>query len=241
MKFSVLRTWGISGLIVVLLVAAAAEGQQPRRPRGRGPFRRPGRRDGLAFLVAVPEIQEELGVTPEQQQLLDALQEDLRAQRRGLFRRGFDRPRGGRDGRQRSADNRGRVQSLNKQIEKLVAIVLECDQMERLHQLRLRQEGLRALDRPEFVEILGLSEAQLEEIRELRDAERSARNDPERERLSYEKRARREEKLEMKVGAVLTKEQKQRWKILKGNEFNFPDRLARFGGRRFQNRRGNTR
>lgn len=233
MNVATLRMRASAGLIATLLVATTVEAQPARRPRDRGPFRGRGARDGLMFLLAVPEVQKELDVAPEQQELLDALQEDLRTQRRGLFRRGRGR-------RGRGSDRGDRMQSLNRQMEKLVATVLERQQNERLHELRLQHEGLDALDRPEFVEVLGLSEAQIEEIRELRDAERLARFEPERERLSNSERARRDHELETNVWAVLTKKQEQRWKSARGKAFKFPDR-QRSGRRGFRNRRGNAR
>ena len=115
-----MRLSAVPALITLLLVTSNVDAQQPGRGRGRGPFGGRGMPEGITFLVAVPEIQKELGLSSDQQELLDALQADLRDQRRGLFRGGFGSPRGG-DERERYEESlrmrekmRERIQEFNR-------------------------------------------------------------------------------------------------------------------------------
>jgi hypothetical protein len=184
---------------------------------------------GLTFLIAIPEVQEELAVTPQQQELLESLHADLQTQRRGLFRR--------RSGGARSEEIRDQFRTFREQGEKLVTTILEPSQTQRLHQLRLQHEGIAALDRNEFVQALGLSESQRDKLRDIRGLGLSRGRERSGERLS----AAEWDAHRAQIMAVLSDEQKKRWEAKKGNEFRFPDRLSRFAPRGFGGGRGGDR
>ncbi len=144
-----MRLSAVPALITLLLVTSNVEAQQPGRGRGRGPFGGRGMPEGITFLVAVPEIQKELGLSSDQQELLDDLQADLRDQRRGLYSRGFGSPRG-RD--ERFEELRKKIQEFNRHGDQLVKTVLEPKQAERLDQLELQRAGIRVRRRaPESI------------------------------------------------------------------------------------------
>ncbi len=217
-------------LIMVLIFTASLDAQGPRRDGPRGRFG--GRRmmSPLVLLASVPEVQKELHIDARQQQLLEALVADLGDQQRGLFRGGFDEPREPDDGNSRFERTRSRWQELNRQSERLILAVFEPKQAERLIQLRLQFEGMRALDRAEFLEAIGLTDAQKEQIRQMRDRESADRE------AARDQAPSGGDVLEADVMAVLTDEQKAKWEQMKGEPFAFPEEFPRFGRRGFRGR-----
>jgi hypothetical protein len=184
----------------------------------------------LVLLVSVPDVQNELHVDARQQQLLEALVADLGDQQRGLFRGGFDEPREPDDDNSRFERTRSRWQELSRQSERLILAVFEPKQAERLNQLRLQFESVRALDRAEFLEAIGLTDDQKEQIRQIRDRESA-----DREAARDQTRSGRDV-VEADLMAVLTDEQKAKWEQMKGEPFTFPEGFARFGRRGFRGR-----
>jgi hypothetical protein len=250
-----LRHWIASALMVsVVTTAAQAQPQrgQPQRGQRGGQFGFGGIRisgDGLVFLASVSEIQKELSVTAEQKELLDALSADLRDQTRGLFRGGPGGGQGGGGqgnqgpGQGQPGTNNGleqfqaRMQNIVRRVDELLTTVLEPEQIQRLKQLQLQREGIRALDRPEFVKSLNLTEEQLEQIKKLRGQPapgRGAENNPSAQPADAPR-----ESVESQVLAVLTEEQKEAWNTQKGKPFEFPESLIRPFGRGSSGRGGN--
>jgi hypothetical protein len=225
-----------SCLIALLLIATAADAQSWRGPRGRGPFGGRGAPGGLLFLVSVDAVQDELAVTAEQRELLESLQADLSDQRRGLFARRFAGPPEPGDRNERSDEIQQGMEKLNRQGDELVTAILEPNQTERLQQLRLQHEGVRAFERPEIVKDLGLSDSQLAKIRQMRDEvqPRGAENEVE-DAPAIDRRADRGQ-LESRILAVLTNQQIEDWEKMKGKEFEFPERVSRLGQRRSRGR-----
>jgi hypothetical protein len=218
--------------LLLLAFAPAVAAQQPQGPRGpRGSFALPRRGfgEGVVSLIGMREVQQELELSDAQRELLDALRADLRTQVRVAFRgesrRGSGAERPGRE------EVRNRIREINRQGEELVMLVLEPEQAKRLKQLRLQQEGTRAFDRPETAKAVGLTEAQLTKIREIRNGAQQDGEDP-----SPQQRRARRRQAESDILAVLTSEQKQRWEEMQGEKFQFP-RPARFGRNRSDGRR----
>jgi Spy/CpxP family protein refolding chaperone len=199
---------------ILVLAAAHADAQGPGRGRGRGGFGR-GLGNDLVNLVAMREVREELTIDQEQEQLLDALSADLRDQRRA-FRGGFDGPPARPDDDSPREDGRSRLRRLGETGEKLVLAVLEPGQANRLTQLRVQYEGLRAFDREPFVAAMKLTELQKEQIREIRSADRPP------------------SEMEAEVRMSLTESQIAKWDEMKGDSFTFPERPRRFGRRGFR-------
>jgi hypothetical protein len=171
---------------------------------------------GLAYLVALREVREELDLDEEQEELLNALSADLRDQRRVAFRGDWDDFSDPRESAEDLAERTERIERLNEASEKLITAVLEPAQAARLGELRVQFEGLRAFDREPFVDALELTELQREQIADLR-------------RESRDRAA-----TETAVKMSLSEKQLAKWEELKGAEFKFPERRGRFGRRGFR-------
>lgn len=199
-------------LVMLTLLATTCQAQPSRgdsRARGRST------RDTLFRLLDMPAVRKEIGLRPLQIEILADLQADLGEQRRAAFSTGDplglpDFP--GRDSRDRFDAMRERIQNLRTQGEKLISVVLDANQNERLHQLRLQDEGTRALDRQEFREQLGVSDEQFEKIQTARRTE----DDPS---LS---RRRRQKRVDDAVLGLLSQEQQAKFQEQQGEPFDFP-------------------
>ena len=211
-------------IVVLLLLATIAQAQPPGRPRGRGRFGRGGPSSPLAFLVSMAEVQKELKIDTVQEKLLDALLDDLREQR-GAFRGGFNGPPGDREAQ--FQEYRRHTQKLNRQGEDLLATIFEPEQRARFNQIRIQYEGVRALDRDEVTQVLGLTDTQLQVIREIR--ERDELPDGSRDREVRRPGQQRE----ADMLAVFTEEQKKKWEDMQGKAFAFPRRSRWYGRRGF--------
>lgn len=124
---------------------------------------------------------------------------------------------------------------LSKEAYRAVKDILNADQQKRLRQISLQQVGVRALGRRPIAEELGLSEDRQNEITALiRDASRAARREREARRwLDDSEEADKDarwmadrkmmEKIDKKLNAailaVLTSEQKTKWKEMNGKPF----------------------
>jgi len=202
-------------LTLLVLTCHAQPPQSGTRNRGRAS------RDTLFRLLEIPSVRTELGMQPFQIEVLDDLQADLGEQRRAAFSgdQGWDDAanRGGAElsdqaARERFDAMRTAVQSVRAQGEKLIAVILNADQNNRLNELRLQNEGTRALDRAELRAQLNVTDEQFEQIRQLRQAENEAGTT----------RSRRSKQLDARVLALLNPEQQVHFKALQGEAFEFP-------------------
>lgn len=126
-------------LILSLVLLDSGEADAQRRSRGRRP------RPNIAlFLSDREEIQEEIRLTEEQAELLQALQRDLIAQGAGT--------------RQDDA-----VEIVNK----LFSAVLRPKQATRFAELRVQFEGLRSFERAEIQKAIAVTDEQMSRIRGL--------------------------------------------------------------------------
>lgn len=213
-------------LLIVGLAVLATAAQQPDRRFGRRGGRGGGGRfsgeNSIVRLVEMRDVQRELQLNEDQQQLIYNLLSDRRDQiSRAVQAVAADitpiRPDESiQRAMRRQVEQQAR--SISGKAEQIVAVILDAQQMERLQQIRLQQEGVRALDRQDFRIQLELSPAQIKKIRELRQAPGSSDNG----RLSRE--------VPPEVLAVLSPQQQQLWEQLKGPEFRF-QRRGRFGRR----------
>ena len=142
-------------------------------------------------------------------------------QMRELFQGGF------------SDEARQKMQELNKEGQKIVKEILKEDQQKRLDQVSLQVQGGRALARPEIAKKLGITEDQQGKIKEELTAAREKMQELFQDGPSDETRKKVQE-LNKQVGekilAMLTDEQKTKWKEMTGKDFkgeirfNFPGR-----------------
>jgi len=105
----------------------------------------------------------------------------------------------------------------NGEFDKKIKSILTESQYKRHQQIMLQVEAPASINRPEIAEKLGLSEDQRDRLFEVMQ---SARPEP------GQAPPKREEFVE-KALAVLTSEQKSKWKELTGKPFNFPKPPAR--------------
>ncbi len=226
----------MSGLVLVLIVSTASAQQrrgQGRRGFGGRGFR--GMRASSAMLLGIEEVQKELGLSDEQKKQVDELLSDVREQMRSSFG-GFQEMQdlSQEERAERFAKVIEKVEVTNKQTDEKVGKILDAKQAERLGQLRIQREGLRALSRPKIAERLGLTDQQQAEMRKIREdvrpQARGGRDMSEEDRRAmFARMMQQREKMEADILAVLTDEQKQKWAEAKGQAFEFP-RPQGFGG-----------
>ena len=207
----------LARLSVVELFAATCQAQPPRGGnRGRGRFTR----GSLFRLLEMPQVSKELGLRNTQLEMLNDLRADLGEQQRAVFSgsRPVDIPAdpGRVDPEQAVRDRYDAIQAdilkIHRQGEKLIAVILDPKQTERLNQLRLQEEGSRALIREEIREKLELTDEQFAKLQALGQVSR----DP------SASRRRLQQKLDQDMQAVLSEAQQVKFKELKGDPFQFP-------------------
>jgi len=239
-----LRRTMFRGGVVLLALAGLVHGQD-NRPRigfgGQGPgFGGFGM--GSAGLLAMPEVQKELGITDEQKGLIDDMMADLREQGRNAF--GNFNPQefqnlSQEERQKRMEEGRKRGEEMAKKTEEMVSMILEPKQVDRLQQLRYQQENVRAFNRDEVAKKLELSQEQRDKIRKLQEAARPQpgafpdfRNMSEDERGEFFRKMREQaEKTNTEILNVLTASQKETWAKMQGKKFEFPA-FQGFGARR---------
>ncbi|MEZ6087581.1 MAG: hypothetical protein R3C05_06060 [Pirellulaceae bacterium] len=194
----------LSFLFVGWLVGSATELSAQRR-QGRRPRSNPFATDGLMSMFRIPEVQGELELTREQAELIFALQSDLYSEYRNARRNpaeGSGLP---------TADEvrtKGRLVA-----DRVLAAILGEASFERLNELWLQKQGLRAINSDRFADRLSLSQEQRDAIREL--LSKLSRDYGEREPNASDK------EIAEQVLALLTAEQQTNWEQMLGEPFSF--------------------
>ncbi|MFN8854010.1 MAG: Spy/CpxP family protein refolding chaperone [Planctomycetaceae bacterium] len=232
------------GLLAAVVFPGIALAQGQGRGGFGGGFGGPPGAGGVGALLLMEEVQSELKLTDDQKSKLREAREELRGEAGG--RRG-GAPGGGANFRDMSQeerqkfmeDARKRMQEQAKKSEELARKVLTPEQMTRLNELRVQQEGVRALSRTEVAMALMLTDAQKEAIGDILEQARPQRGPggggpggggrgasaEEREKARAEA-AERTRKTQADIEAVLTDTQKAEWTKLQGAKFTFPERPA---------------
>lgn len=238
--------------IVVLLMATASVTWGQAEGGRRGGFRGGGFGGGMSRLALLRSdaVQKELALSESTVESVQKLQEELRAGRRGGGQGGG---RGNfQDLSQEERDQlRQRMEERAKQEQEKLTSILSTEQMARLNQIYIQQQGARALRDPDIAEKLGLSEQQQQEIatasREAQSGLREQMQDlfqsgGDRQEM-FAKMAELRTKADEGVLAVLTGEQKEKFAEMKGKPFELPPGAfrGRGGGQRGQGRRGGGR
>lgn len=201
---------------------------QPGGGRGRGGPRGFFGGGGSTELLMRDEVREEIMLVDDQQEQLEELQNKFRDSMRSAFQE--MRENGGDFNSMREI-----MEEKRKEMEDGVNDILLPHQLDRLKQLsiqsRMRRSGAQgALESDEVRDRLGLTDEQLEEIREVN---REAQEELQEKIAELQLEARK------KVLAVLTPEQQRTWEELTGDSFKFADRgQGRGRGREAQGRRG---
>ena len=207
-------------VLVVALVAAAAPvaWAQARGERGRGG----GNWPGLVIIAGEKSVQEDLKVTDEQAKTIAGIAEKQREAMRGL-------------GRDASQEDRQKVREQATANEKTLSETLQPEQLKRLKQIALQQQGLAAAERPEIAESLQLTSEQKDKIRDvlqesrgkMRELFQGGNREEAMAKVAEQRKANNE-----KLLALLTDEQKTKWKELTGEPFTGEIRFGGGGRRR---------
>lgn len=214
----------------VLVASLAVAQQAPRTPQGgpggaaRGGF-------GSVFMLFMPEVQKEIGLTAGQKSELEKLLQGSM---------GGPRPQGGPGGPGGQGGQRpggGDIQQRFQETEKKLNALLKPAQKTRLEQLALQAQGPMALQRDDVAAKLGLSGKQKTAIRTIAEKSRpqfgrqgqGGQPQPQDwEKLRKEMEAKREA-ANKQILATLDTKQKAAWTKMLGKPFKFPQRQMRGG------------
>ena len=205
-----MRLLSISLLYLLLVTVPCATAQ--RRFRGSRGVWNAVRNDSFLTLTSMSEVRKEVRLRKEQNDLVDALLVDVRAQ----FRKSFEGANPFRNGVEEA---RKKIKDISGRFDLLLEVVLEPEQLKRLKQLQLQREGLRALDRNDFQEQLSLEETQLQEIQKLLKEGRKRIQDSGDDRKAAQQHR---QQLETDILELLNENQKEKWLAMKGKTYRFP-------------------
>jgi Spy/CpxP family protein refolding chaperone len=227
----------LAGMAIVVLMAEVAQAQGGRRGRfGRGGF---GRNISPVQLVAeADEVRAALNVTPEQEEKIETINDELRDARREAFGGGG----GGGGGDFRAAMEE--MEKLNQEASAKLAEVLEADQQKRLLGISIQVNGAAALSDPAVAKELSITDDQKTKLGEVREsnmeAAREAFRDLRDQDLSQDEMREKAREIQQegdkKLLAVLNSDQQAKLEQLKGEPVEID--MSQFRGRGFGGGRG---
>ncbi len=241
------RKIGIGIAFGALVSMAAVAVAQP--PGGRGGLRGrtiAGGMGGLG-LLRMEQVQKELSLSEQQKTKLQELAEKTREEARERFSGARDLSQEER--RKRFEDMREEMQERAEKLQKQITEILKPEQVKRLRQIELQQQGPAALMRPVVAETVGLTDEQKEKLQqiasdtrekmrgifeEMRGGDRERRG--ERGGEVREKMQQIRQEGEKEAMAILKPEQKQKLGEMMGEPFEldrsqFAPRRGRGGDR----------
>ncbi|QDT06988.1 hypothetical protein K227x_54120 [Rubripirellula lacrimiformis] len=239
MKFSS-RTFRLFALLLVsagMTATAAFAQDNNRRGGGRGGMGggRPGGGDPTLGLLRVDQVREELKLSTDQVGALDKLSEQMRP----------ERPEGV-DFRSMTEDQRNEffakvrkdAEEKTKEMKEKLEEVLFPEQIERLGEIALQVQGSQALESPEVVKELTITETQKKKLAEVRESLGQEMQAKVREMFSNRDRnpnmreefAKLRSEMDDKIFAVLTSDQRSKFEKMKGDKFEMPEGAMGFGG-----------
>jgi hypothetical protein len=205
---------------------------------------------GLMGLVNNPQVREHLKLNATQVGQLTILQEELREQARERFS-GFgnfrEMSQEQREARMREIQEQAQKQA--QETEKKLAEILTKEQFKRAKQIELQQQGVRALQRDDIIQALGVTEEQQQKLQavaeEVGNKRRELFSGGFRD-MTEEQRAGLREKMQALQGeleknsmAVLSGDQKTKLKQIMGEPFELErPEMRGFEGRGFGGRGG---
>lgn len=199
--------------------------------RGRGMWGRNG--DSLLNLLMNEKVQEELNFVDDQAEMVEELQNEFREEMRFMFE-DMRNNNEGADRQEMFDQMREKMTDMNKDFNSKAKELLIDEQIKRLDQLqnqsRMRGGIERALQNESFRESLGITDDQMEELREKAEEVRD---------WSNEQYGKIRKEAQEKVLSVLSKEQRDKIKEMTGDEFEFGQQQGR--GNRGGGNRGNGR
>jgi hypothetical protein len=240
MKLRISMVLLVVGVFALATLPVVAQGQGQRQGRGQGfGGRQMGGMGSIARLLMVEEVQKELKVTEDQvakvREAMDAMR-PAGGPGQGQGARGNFSEMTEEERAEMRAQMQQRMQERNNQIKEALGKVLSGDQMKRLNEISLQQQGVMALADPDVATALALKEEQKTKIADVlssfRQNARPARDagdgPADRQALRQQMQERREQ-LNKDLMAVLTTDQQGKWKEMQGAPFEMPQG-AMFGG-----------
>ncbi len=227
-----MRRWltvlAVTGIMLLLTVPLGAQEQRQGRGRGRGG---PGGFGGPG-LITNKSVQQELGMTEDQVKQADDAVKKVREAHRG----DFDKLQG-LEGQERFAKMQEVSKAVRHDTQKELAGILKPDQLKRLKEIELQQQGAQAFSDPDLQKELKLTDDQKEKIKTINEDARSemrsifqgAGQGGDRQEMMKKMQALRKETLENSL-AVLTKDQQAKYKEMTGKPFQV--KFEGRGGRR---------
>lgn len=217
-------------VLVLTLVAASWSISSAQGRRGGGMFG-PMMGGGLQ-LLSMPEVQQELKMTPPQIEKVQAKQQETRQAMMEIFRNAGGPQALG----QMSEEERERLMAQAQEVQrKAVADILDTAQQKRFRQLELQSMGPRALLRKDVADELKITKEQQQKINGVQmqgfQEMQTAMQGVDFQNMTPEDRQRLQEKMQGiqkgiadKMIALLTETQKRQWKEMQGEPFKFPVR-----------------
>ncbi len=149
-------------IVMATLLATLALADQPQPSTA-------GVSGGFDLLIDNPSVQKELKLSEEQAEHIRDLRRQIKDKALTKIREQSSTPR--KDGN--AADPQARAKEIMKAASdetlKGLADILKPEQLKRLRQIRLQQEGLNALFDPEVIKILKLTDEQRSKIQAVQD------------------------------------------------------------------------
>lgn len=221
------------------IAVGGASGQDQGKTQGKGNGRnrqRGGRTMGrgsgdLVALLASPEVRTALKVTDDEAAFLKLLGEENQEKSRKFFESLNGLSREDRTEKIRDWSSK-RAPEVDKQLTEIIG----ADRLKRLKQIRLQIAGTRSFSSPDVQKELGITSDQRTKIDAVRNSGREeftslfrSNDDPDaRQKAMEEFRKQQSEK----VLAVLTDQQRQKWKEMQGEPIDFKLAPPQFAGGR---------
>jgi Spy/CpxP family protein refolding chaperone len=198
------------GVLVLVLGAAAMTAAPAWAQRGGGGGRGGPGGGGPMFLLTQKSVQDELKLAPDQVEKIKELAQKQQEAFAGL-----------RDLSQE--ERQAKMREMRQANDKALAEVLKPEQMKRLRQINLQQMGAMALGNAETAKTLGLTDEQKEKIKAIGDDARKEMQELRQSGGDPDDVRKKTEEIRKSSGekmmAVLTDEQKAKWKELAGEPF----------------------
>jgi Spy/CpxP family protein refolding chaperone len=242
-----LRLTFVLGLTALLVAPASAQ-----RPGGQGRFGQGfgggmGGQGGLVQLLMAPPVQEELALSDDQIGKIEPISEQLRSDMMSRMQemRGQLADLSPEQRRERFEKM---SQELNAKAKDGLKGILKEEQLGRLEQIHIQQQGVQAFTDPTVLEALKLTEDQKAEVdgilesyrSETREIMEAGRETDDRAGLMGKLVELRRSSMD-KASGVLTDEQRTAWKELTGEPFTMgPGAFGPGGGRRGGGRPGSN-
>jgi len=215
---------------LVLTLGAVALMAAPAFAQGRGGGGMFG--GGPGALLSNKGVQKELKLDDEQVKKVETLSTELREKMTGLREKLQDVPQ-----EERGEKMRELMKPINDDMKKSLAGILKPEQVKRLDQIQLQQQGVNAFADPETAKKLNLTDEQKDKLKGIVEDHRSQQRELfqgfQNDREGTMKKIQDLNKETMgKVTGLLTADQKATWKEMTGEPFTVQFQQRRPGGGR---------